>query len=301
MDIKNLYTFKTIIEAGSFIQAASVLGYTQSTITFQVRQLERELGITLFEKIGRRMVLTQAGENIVPYVRDTIEAYEKMKNVGKDCSELCGELNIILSETIFCYKMQPAIREFHAMAPHIKLKMRSLSCQATKQALLEGAADLGICYDESEADERLAITALGHCRMELVASRQLVEEMGMAKLDFTQESAAIPTSFITDEPGGIFRSSFETYLKQQNIAMEPTIELWSTETIKSMVLAGIGIAYLPQFVLQNELDHKELVALPHHISYAGIRAIYCYHKNKYVTPQMKLLMNLLQKHVGRFS
>ena len=83
--------------------------------------------------------------------------------------------------------------------------------------------------------------------------------------------------------------------------MEPTIELWSTETIKSMVLAGIGIAYLPQFVLQNELNRKELVALPHHISYAGIRAIYCYHKNKYVTPQMKLLMNLLQKHVGRFS
>lgn len=83
--------------------------------------------------------------------------------------------------------------------------------------------------------------------------------------------------------------------------MEPTIELWSTETIKSMVLAGVGIAYLPQFVLQNELDHKELVALPHHISYEKIRAIYCYHKNKYVTPQMKLLMNLLQKHVGRFS
>lgn len=91
------------------------------------------------------------------------------------------------------------------------------------------------CTDQSEADDRLAITALGHCRMELVASRQLLEKMGMEKLDFTKASKAIPTSFITDEPGGIFRS------------------------------------------------------------------IYCYHKNKYVTPQMKLLMNLLQKHVGRFS
>ena len=300
MDIKNLYTFKAIIDEGSFINAASVLNYTQSTITFQVRQLEKELGIVLFEKIGRRMVLTQAGKNIAPYVQDTIEAYEKMKNVGKDYSQICGELHIILSETILCYKMQQAIRAFHARAPRIKIKMRSLSCHATKQALIEGSADIGVCYDESEVDDRLVIKALGKCKMELVASKQLVEQMGSDSLDFTKESTTIDTSFITDEPGGIFRSNFEDYIKQHNIVMNPTIELWSTETIKSMVLAGVGIAYLPKFVLQKELDREELIALPQNISYEKIRAIYCYHKNKYVTPQMKLLMNIMDKKVCEF-
>ncbi|MGL5255491.1 MAG: LysR family transcriptional regulator, partial [Proteocatella sp.] len=90
MDIKNLYTFKAIIEEGSFVNAAATLGYTQSTITFQIRQLEQELGIILFEKIGRKMVLTQAGKNIVPYIHDTIESYEKLKNIGKDYSQICG-------------------------------------------------------------------------------------------------------------------------------------------------------------------------------------------------------------------
>ena len=297
MDIKNLYTFKTILEEGSFINAASTLGYTQSTITFQIRQLEEELGISLFEKIGRKMVLTQAGENIVPYVQDTIEAYEKMKNIGKDYSQICGELNIILSETIFCYKMQQVISEFHQLAPNIKLKMKALSCHITKQALIAGSADLGICYDESEVDARLSIKPLGNCKMVLVASQQLVSKMGIDSLDFTKKDTSIATSFITDEPGGIFRKNFEDYIKLHHITLQPTIELWSTETIKSMVLADTGVAYLPQFVVQKELDSKTIVSLPHHISYEKIRAIYCYHKNKYVTPQMELLIKLLDKYV----
>ena len=84
MEIKNLYTLKTILEEGSFANAANRLSYTQSTITFQMRQLEEELGVTLFEKIGRRMVFTQDGMRVLPYVNETIEAYERLQNVGRD-------------------------------------------------------------------------------------------------------------------------------------------------------------------------------------------------------------------------
>lgn len=68
MNTKNLVTFKTILEMGSFQKAADKLGYTQSTVTFQIKQLEEELALKLFEKIGRRMELTQAGKDIMPYV-----------------------------------------------------------------------------------------------------------------------------------------------------------------------------------------------------------------------------------------
>lgn len=297
MDIKNLYTFKTIVEEGSFINAASVLGYTQSTITFQIRQLEQELDTTLFEKIGRKMVLTQEGNNLLPHVLETIESYEKLKNLGKDYSQMNGELNIILSETIFCYKMQKVISEFHKLAPNIKLKMRSLSCHNTKQALIEGSADIGICYDETEDDDRLIIKSLGNCKMALVASDELVQEKGYDTLDFTKKDICVDTSFITDEPDGTFRLNFEEYVKARSITLQPTIELWSTATIKSMVLANAGVAYLPEFVVQEELKNHSMIELKHEISYEKIRAIYCYHKNKYITPQMELLMKLLEEHV----
>ena len=70
MELKYLNTFQTIVGEGSFSKAAEKLSYTQSTITFQIGQLEQALGAKLFEKLGRRMVLTKAGEQLLPYVRD---------------------------------------------------------------------------------------------------------------------------------------------------------------------------------------------------------------------------------------
>ena len=78
MDLKYLATIKAILETGSFQKAATRLNYTQSTVTFQVRQLEAELRVQLFERVGRRMVLTQAGQEILPY----IENYAKLFGVS---------------------------------------------------------------------------------------------------------------------------------------------------------------------------------------------------------------------------
>jgi DNA-binding transcriptional LysR family regulator len=66
MDIKNLITLRTIVDTGSFQAAANQLNYAQSTVTAQVQQLEQELGLRLFTKTGRKMVLTQAGRDLMP-------------------------------------------------------------------------------------------------------------------------------------------------------------------------------------------------------------------------------------------
>ena len=295
MEIKNLYTFKTILEEGSFANAANKLGYTQSTITFQIRQLEDELGVVLFEKIGRRMVLSRAGENLIPYVNETLASFEKLQNVGKTINELNGTLNIILSETLLCYKLEPVISEFHRLAPKVELKLRSLSCYATKQALLEGNADLGICYDQSEIDERLCIHSLGNVTLLVVSSNQLYSHL-KDQLDFTAPNISIPTSFITDEPDGIFRRQFEKYLKTQGIQLAGTIELWSTSMIKSLVKSGLGISFLPSFTVEEELSKGEFISLAHHIPCENTRAIYMYHKNKSISKPMQLFIDLLEQY-----
>ena len=295
MEIKNLYTLKTILEEGSFGNAANKLGYTQSTITFQIRQLEDELGVVLFEKIGRRMILSRAGENLIPYVNETLASFEKLQNVGKSINELNGTLNIILSETLLCYKLEPVISEFHRLAPKVELKLRSLSCHATKQALLEGNADLGICYDQSEIDERLCIHSLGNVTLLVVSSNQLYSHL-KDTLDFTAQNISLPTSFITDEPDGIFRRQFEKYLKTQDIQLAGTIELWSTSMIKSLVKSGLGISFLPSFTVEEELSKGGFISLAHHIPCENIRAIYMYHKNKSINKPMQLFIDLLEQY-----
>ena len=87
MELKYLTTFKTILETGSFQKAAERLNYAQSTITLQMQLLEQELSVKLFEKIGRRMELTQAGEGLLPYIDAVLEAVRQMENYGK-----CGHL-----------------------------------------------------------------------------------------------------------------------------------------------------------------------------------------------------------------
>lgn len=83
MNTKSLVTFKTILEMGSFQKAADKLGYTQSTVTFQIKQLEEELALKLFEKIGRRMELTQAGKDIMPYVDMILQVRNKSGTMAK--------------------------------------------------------------------------------------------------------------------------------------------------------------------------------------------------------------------------
>lgn len=82
MGLKYLYTFKTILEADNFQKAAERLNCAQSTVTFQIRQLEEELSVKLFEKIGRRMVLTQAGKEILPCIEQVLQSVEQLKNTA---------------------------------------------------------------------------------------------------------------------------------------------------------------------------------------------------------------------------
>lgn len=78
MELKYLQTFQTIIKEGSFSKAAETLNYTQSTITFQIGQLEQALSVKLFEKIGRRMLPTKAAEQLYPYVKDVLASVDRM-------------------------------------------------------------------------------------------------------------------------------------------------------------------------------------------------------------------------------
>lgn len=88
MNTKSLVTFKTIPEMGSFQKAADKLGYTQSTVTFQIKQLEEELALKLFEKIGRRMELTQAGKDIMPYIDMILQGAEQIRKFESELLKL---------------------------------------------------------------------------------------------------------------------------------------------------------------------------------------------------------------------
>ena len=92
MDTKHLVTFKTILEQGNFKKAAQKLNYAQSTVTSQIQQLEEELSVQLFEKVGRRMKLSQAGKDLLPSIESILNSADFMKNYQHNGKSLSGPI-----------------------------------------------------------------------------------------------------------------------------------------------------------------------------------------------------------------
>jgi Transcriptional regulator len=290
MEIKYLHTFRTIVTEGSFTKAADKLNYTQSTITFQMKLLEQELSIKLFEKIGRNMILTKAGEELVPYVDEVMNSMERLSGFSENLLDLKGELHIESGETILCYKMAPVLKEFHRLAPQAKLYLRSTNCYEILEKVKTGKIDLGIFYlNVCDTQEFLETYPIGECTMDLVASPRTKEKYN----DFMTPNQNMDLAFIIDEPDCIFRQIFEDYLKSKNIKLDHEIELWSIPTIKNLVMNDVGITFLPTFTVENELRSGELCKIKTELDKQKLVAVCAHHKNKWVSPLMKLFIQIV--------
>ena len=138
MELKNLRTFQAVVDQGSYQKAADRLGYTQSTITVQIQQLEEDLGVPLFERVGRRMALTEAGERVLPQARELLAAADRLLESQRAGRTLSGTLRVNLAETLLCYRMQPVIRAFRERAPQVRLVIRDCNCMQIPQGVRAG-------------------------------------------------------------------------------------------------------------------------------------------------------------------
>ena len=291
MELRNLRTFQTVVDQGSYQRAAERLGYTQSTITVQIQQLEGEMGVPLFERVGRRMVLTEAGERILPRARELLEAADQLMECGRKSSVPSGTLRVDMAETLLCYRMQPVIRAFRERAPQVRLVIRSCNCMRIAANVRTGACDLGVGYDMDWNREALEVESLGSYDIVLLASPDFSEP------DFTTPGQRKAVSLVTDEPDSIFRRWLEEYLRQREIELDVTLELWSIETIKRCVMSNLGFTYLPRFVAGKELEDGRLVELAAPISGIPAPALCAWRKGRWVTPAMELFLKLLRENI----
>lgn len=291
MELKNLRTFQAVVDQGSYEKAARFLGYTQSTITVQIQNLEAKLGLPLFEKIGRKMELTEFGKQVLDRTRPLLQAAEQLQELGKTDAIPSGTLRVDMAETLLCYQMQPVIRAFRERAPQVRLIIRSRNCMQIAENTRNGTCDLGVGYDMDWNRELLEVESLGFREIILLASPSF------SSPDFVTPGQKKPVSLITDEPDSIFRRWLEDYLRKRDITLDATLELWSIETIKRCVMSDLGFTFLPRFAVGEELAAGTLVELTAPIS--GVRApVLCaYRKGRWVSPAMALFQSLLRENL----
>lgn len=295
MNTKNLITLKTILETGSFQNAADKLNYTQSTVTFQMKQLEEELSIKLFEKIGRKMELTQAGKDILPYVETILQATEQINNYGKSLSEITGTLRLAIPDSILIYNMQSLIQAFLHKAPNIQLVINSLPSDEINHAIINGIADIGIDCDKGNYPDTIIHKLLSPFRACLVAA----PFADTKELDFISPHQRKSLSMICNEPNSNYQRGITEYLERKDIILNPYMKMQSIEAVKRSVMNNLGIAYVPIFAIREELKNGSLIQIKTELDERMYTSVCVYHKNKWISPQMQLVLQLLDEREER--
>lgn len=295
MELKYLPTLKAILETGSFYGAARKLNYAQSTITFQMQQLEQELGIKLFEKIGRKMALTQAGKDIMPYVDAILENMERLECYGKEPMEMRGSLKILLAETLLTYQMQPVLAEFRRQAPHVRLSLQAMNCYRITDEIIRGNADIGIHYSVGGYGSSIVMEELQEYQTVLVGHASLQGE----ELDFITKGQRKELCLLVSDIDGVYQKRIDHYLEQKDIRMGGSMELGTTEAAKRCLLSNLGVCFLPRYVVAEELEQGLLQEIPTEMEKDKITSLCVYHKNKWITPAMELFIRILKEQAER--
>lgn len=291
MELKYLCTVKKIIETGSYQGAAAALNYAQSTITFQIKQLERELSVQLFEKNGNRMELTQQGKEILPLIDNVLFSVEELCCYGNNESEIRGSLVVALPETLVTYQMQPVLKAFKEKAPHVKLSIQVMNCYSITDQMINGNISLAIHYNVGNYPKSITTKEIGTYPLVLVSSPNLDE----LSRDFITPNQKKSLCHIQNDPNALYLKFLHQYLRQKNITLETELEVWSIEAIKRSVMSNLGVALLPRFTVDDELRQGLLSEVPIDLQDSTITAMCVYNKNKWKSPAMKLFLQILDE------
>lgn len=282
MELRQLNTFRTVASTLNFSRAAEVLNYVPSNVTMQIKALEEELGVRLFDRLGKQLVLTTAGKRFLTHVQGVLTKLDEARSVVHDNEILSGTLTISANEVICAYRLPTVFQLFRSQHPGVRLIFRSVPNQQLKQTLFEGTADVVFMLDEPIRSTGLAVEPLLEETFRLFAA----PDHPLAKLTVIQLEDFHGEVFLTNEKGCPYRTMFDRAFEKGGIDSITYLEFQSAEAIKQCAISGIGIAFLPEIVVEAEVERGELVALPWQIPDLHVYTQMVWHKDKWLSPIM---------------
>jgi DNA-binding transcriptional LysR family regulator len=294
VDLHRLRTFQALSETLHFRHAAERLGVTQSAVSQQIASLEKELGATLFERIGRRVYLTPAGEVLareaVKVLSTVSRAHEAVGAVSKGDA---GRLRVGASTTPGIYLLPEVLGRLRADFPLVELDFRIANSSRIEALAVANEFDLGVCGFRPTHEE-LFETELGEDRIIAVAAPALI---GKARRVRPGDLARWP--LVAREPGSATRSAVERALAAAGVELVPAFELPSPEAIVRAAEAGLGFAFVSARAAAEGIEAGRLVEI--RVQDLDVRRglFAVYHRDKQVTPPMRELIDLLRTRMRR--
>lgn len=293
MELRNLITFQKVVECNGFTKAAEVLGYAQSSVTAQIQALETELGSPLFDRMGKKIILTEVGQKLLPYVNQILQLHDEAKIAIHPESIPSGILTIGSPESLAAFRLPPLIQEFKKKFPQVKIILKPGLCWLMRQMVRKGELDVAFLLEPTqEEQEDLEISTIIEEPIGLVVSpdHMLAKQSKVTIQDLQHET------LLLSEAGCSYRTYLEQTMFQHGVKPESDLEFWSIEAIKSCVYAGLGVAYLPIVTVQKELQQGKLVWLQVNSLQGQILTQVAYSKKRWMTPAVREWLALVRKY-----
>ncbi|MBQ9940340.1 MAG: LysR family transcriptional regulator [Clostridia bacterium] len=289
MELRNLITFIHVAELGSFTKTAEQLGYSQSTISFQIKQLEDELGCLLFERINHTVTLTERGHELVSYAHRVRSLTEEFKeNTGED-RECKGHIHIVTPDSLCDAMITGNYIDFHKRYPGISVKFTTADTSVMFDMLDHNEADVIITLDSHSYHKDYVIAKEEPVSMHFVANARS-RFAGVKNLSIRD---IIDQPFVLTEYGQGYRRVFDKELAKKSLEIVPILEIGRTDMITSLIAKDDVYSFLPDFVTKELVESGELCYLDICDMNVEIWKQLIYHKNKWLSRSLKSLLKYI--------
>lgn len=292
MDIKSLRTFIHVAELNSFTKAAEVLGYSQSTVSFQIRQLESELNSQLFERINHTIALTEKGREVLQYAHQMNKLTQELESSiqkgqnGAGAGNIRGHVRLAMSDSLCDSLLDEQFLDFRSRHPGITLKIVAAGTEEMFRLLNHNEVDVILTLDNHiynteyviVKEEKVGVhfvagTANPLCRRSAVSVWELMEQ-----------------PFLLTEKGMSYRRLMDEKLAGMSLEIQPVLEIGSAGLICSLVEQGVGISFLPDYVTAQSVKEGRLAYLSVTDLEVEVWKQLLYHRDKWVSPQIESVL-----------
>ena len=282
LDLRQVKSFVAVAREGSVTRAASQLNYAQSSVTAQIHALEEELGVPLFDRVGRGLWLTSVGREFMNYAERLLALAEEARLSTQSGGQPAGRLTIAASESLLTYRLPDLLRTFQCEYPAVEIVLHT-SMVCASEVAIDPVVDLSITIDEVVQNPQFVVQTL---RAEPMVSAVWVGHP-LTQLKRVSAGDIGEYQLLLTERGCSYRALYERTMAQCGARVSRSLEFASVEAIKQCALARMGVAVLPELVVAEELRKGTLIALPWPARSMHVYTQILRKKDKWFSPAMQ--------------
>ena len=286
MELRQLKYFITSADTLNFTEAARQCFITQSTLSQQIKQLETELGVQLFERIGKRVFLTETGHDFLPYARQTVADADYGVQRIKDMEDLkTGRLCIGTTFGLSAL-ITDAIARFSEQYPEIYLEVMFLKQDELIDAVRERKVDFALTFEMMEKDDLLTEQPVKTYHLCAIVSDQnpLAQQATVSLRQLADYNICTPAR------GMNARRMFDSLTNKKGIELQPKLEINEIHTLLHLVRTGRWVAILVDSIIHSE---DGLCAVPLREAALPMPVVWLYPKDMYIRKAMQKFMELI--------